>query len=234
VLGNSNLSEFSANHDREVHLSPTIHGSPTNAIDVLDHGLCYTPFDDYILPLRFSGSLANSACIHGVAPHQDSLPGNNTQGSGLILEHEVTAGFNPAGVQDYRYLDGHATIGYDSAAVFVNTFNQETSTDNIMSIAETDVSAEAIPCFFDGCATTFTRKADLDRHVLNVHNRIGHHCQVPGCNNNKGKGYCRPDKLKEHMWRKHKQVADLSYTKSVPLPFGFVETPYDANPKGAA
>jgi hypothetical protein len=90
-------------------------------------------------------------------------------------------------------------------------------TNGVMSIVGAGEPSEKILCIYGGCTKTFTRTADLDRHALNVHNRVGHHCQVPGCINNKGKGYCRADKLKDHMWKKHGRVADLSYTKAMPF-----------------
>jgi hypothetical protein len=94
---------------------------------------------------------------------------------------------------------------------------------DIMSVKGVDLPLERTSCVYDGCLKTFTRTSDLDRHVLNVHNRVGHHCQVPACSNNKGNGYCRPDKLKEHMWKKHRLVADLSYTKAMPLSYDLFE-----------
>jgi hypothetical protein len=101
--------------------------------------------------------------------------------------------------------------GLESYASITNGLNK-----NAMSIVGAGILPEKISCVYGGCLKMFTRTADLDRHVLNVHNRVGHHCQVLGCGNNKGNGYCRPDKLKEHMWKKHGLVADLSYTKAMP------------------
>jgi hypothetical protein len=126
--------------------------------------------------------------------------------------------------KQYSVLGSPPGIDYDvSQAIELYTPQGQGLTNDVMSIAGTRVPLEKISCIYDGCTTTFTRIADLDRHVLNVHNRVGHHCQVPGCNNNKGNGYCRPDKLKAHMWEKHGLVADLSYTKAVPSSFDMLE-----------
>ncbi|KUJ06208.1 uncharacterized protein LY89DRAFT_744045 [Mollisia scopiformis] len=72
------------------------------------------------------------------------------------------------------------------------------------------------PAFFDklhegrywcevlGCLSSFTRKADRDRHVRSWHNCATlHFCPVPGCKKSLGKPYSRKDKLQEHMQKKH-------------------------------
>lgn len=53
------------------------------------------------------------------------------------------------------------------------------------------------------CFESFTRTSDLDRHYQSVHLQIKHHCFWPGCHNNRGKGYCRLEKLKTHQREKH-------------------------------
>lgn len=57
------------------------------------------------------------------------------------------------------------------------------------------------PC--NWCMESFTRAADLQRHVESVHLGIKHHCFWPGCHNNRGKGYCRAEKLRTHQRQKH-------------------------------
>jgi hypothetical protein len=57
------------------------------------------------------------------------------------------------------------------------------------------------PC--PSCFESFTRASDLDRHYQSVHLQIKHHCFWPGCHNNRGKGYCRLEKLKTHQREKH-------------------------------
>lgn len=126
--------------------------------------------------------------------------------------------------KQYSVLSSPPSFGHDAAqAIGLYTPRGQGLTSGVMSIVGAGEPSEKILCIYGGCAKTFTRTADLDRHVLNVHNRVGHHCQVPGCSNNKGNGYCRPDKLKEHMWKKHGLVADLSYTKAEPSSFDLFE-----------
>ena len=121
-------------------------------------------------------------------------------------------------------LGSSPSINYDTAqAIRSNAPQEHGLTNDVMSIAGAGVPPKKVPCIYGSCTKTFTRAADLDRHVLNVHNRVGHHCQVLGCNNNKGNGYCRPDKLKDHMWKKHGLVADLSYTKAMSSSFDMLE-----------
>lgn len=62
------------------------------------------------------------------------------------------------------------------------------------------------------CNRTFKRPSDLARHITNVHgvNQAVHLCPIPGCPKSQGTGYSRPDKVTEHLWKKH---AALGYVK---------------------
>jgi hypothetical protein len=64
-------------------------------------------------------------------------------------------------------------------------------------------------CTKEGCTSSFTRKADRDRHLDTQHGNVRHfHCHILGCNRGVGnwKGYSRIDKLQEHMRKKHASV----------------------------
>lgn len=69
-----------------------------------------------------------------------------------------------------------------------------------------------IVCLQPGCLLTFARDSDRTRHETTIHgiNRGLHLCPIPGCPRSQGRSYSRPDKVKEHLWKKH---ADLGYTK---------------------
>ncbi|KAH6684571.1 hypothetical protein B0J14DRAFT_646479 [Halenospora varia] len=71
---------------------------------------------------------------------------------------------------------------------------------------------QPIICQQLGCLLTFARDADRIRHETAVHgvNRGLHLCPIPGCPRSQGRSYSRPDKVKEHLWKKHD---DLGYTK---------------------
>jgi hypothetical protein len=62
-------------------------------------------------------------------------------------------------------------------------------------------AVQRTPCSF--CAESFARPGDLDRHWQSVHLGIKHHCFWLGCHNNRGKGYCRIEKLRTHQKQKH-------------------------------
>jgi hypothetical protein len=209
------------------------HGSPCTAITAVVPGL-YQSFPggcgDYPQhPLDLNDAVGydapyshDPALINGL-PESNAITGHAVPITTLDQD-SASADLDPATLsQEYFYshvIEECDTVGdspgfdYGGATDITQDFNT-----NVMIMVETDAAAEVVSCIYDGCVKTFTRTADLYRHVLNVHNRIGHHCQVLGCSNNKGKGYCRSDKLKEHMWKKHKLVADLSYTKAKPSPF---------------
>lgn len=78
------------------------------------------------------------------------------------------------------------------------------------SMAPQTLSNNRLKC--PNCMITFGRDADRIRHNSTVHgiNRRTHLCPVPGCEKSQGRGYSRPDKVKEHLWRKH---GDLGYVK---------------------
>jgi hypothetical protein len=82
--------------------------------------------------------------------------------------------------------------------------------------ASTRAPTHPFRCRVVGCGRSFTRNGDLVRHDTTVHRRMvqGQHyhlCPVNGCPKAAGRGYSRPDKVTEHLWKKH---ADLGYTKA--------------------
>lgn len=64
------------------------------------------------------------------------------------------------------------------------------------------------------CPQTFARDYDRIRHENSKHLRPANAnmCPIAGCQKNRGQGFSRPDKLTEHMWKKH---GNLGYTKRV-------------------
>ena len=66
-------------------------------------------------------------------------------------------------------------------------------------------------CLYPQCANNqikFSRKADLQRHCLVVHNREQLElvdCQFPGCHRRGGFGFTRQDKMIDHMRDVHKE-----------------------------
>jgi hypothetical protein len=74
-------------------------------------------------------------------------------------------------------------------------------------------SPGVIPCNFPTCPKTFKRDSDRTRHEQAVHLKLPgfHLCPIAGCQKSCGKGYSRPDKVTEHLWKKH---ANLGFTKA--------------------
>jgi hypothetical protein len=59
------------------------------------------------------------------------------------------------------------------------------------------------PCPWPLCFESFVRAADVERHIQSVHMGVRYHCFWTGCGNNRGNGYCRPEKLRTHQRQKH-------------------------------
>jgi hypothetical protein len=78
---------------------------------------------------------------------------------------------------------------------------------NAYPVSHTSVSDETQSHSCLGCDLSFARASDLQRHFNNIHLQIRHHCVVLGCGNNRGKGYCRGDKLRCHLRQRHKYFA---------------------------
>lgn len=70
-----------------------------------------------------------------------------------------------------------------------------------------------ILCNYPTCGQIFKRDADRSRHEQSVHFKSPglYLCPIAGCPKSYGKGYSRPDKVTEHLWRKH---ANLGFTKA--------------------
>jgi hypothetical protein len=70
-----------------------------------------------------------------------------------------------------------------------------------------------IPCTNPTCTRIFKRHFERIRHEASVHrtNRQRHLCPITGCPKSHGKGYTRPDKVTEHLWKKH---GNLGYMKA--------------------
>ncbi|KAH8746890.1 hypothetical protein BGZ57DRAFT_917260 [Hyaloscypha finlandica] len=63
------------------------------------------------------------------------------------------------------------------------------------------------------CSQSFKRDYDRGRHERSIHSSAYGRfvCPIAECPRSQGAGYCRADKVKEHLWRKH---GDLGYAKA--------------------
>jgi hypothetical protein len=66
-----------------------------------------------------------------------------------------------------------------------------------LSRLQTSKQKEAF-CLWNRCYRRFKRSSDLDRHVRSVHLELHFNCSFTGCDNNGGRGFSRPDKLRHH------------------------------------
>ncbi|OWP01096.1 hypothetical protein B2J93_6546 [Marssonina coronariae] len=83
-------------------------------------------------------------------------------------------------------------------------------------------SSRRFPCSFPGCASTFSRQGDANRHENDTHRSEKLTCHYRGCN---FKGTLRPGVLKKHWARIHQDFDSLPVTvtrrkakRSVPSP----------------
>jgi hypothetical protein len=140
------------------------------------------PWDDDFAPKE-----AASTIEHAFSGWQDFdqdhaiSPPNYTLPGHLFLPGSLT--------NSNSYPIGESFLAYDPA-IFDKPFNG------------------SFLCNVLGCLSTFTRKADRDRHVQSWHNFATLHlCPVLGCEKSFGKPYSRKDKLQEHMRKKHAGLA---------------------------
>jgi hypothetical protein len=70
--------------------------------------------------------------------------------------------------------------------------------------APTQPPQRRFPCT-QACVETFTCDADRVRHERSTHfaQHGAHRCPIAGCPKSYGAGYSRPDKVKEHLRKKH-------------------------------
>jgi hypothetical protein len=136
---------------------------------------------------------------------------------GTQMPHQVN--FNDIDDIFTSMVDGSAT---HTSAQPSGESNQEAPTPPIASgslinigmnnLIQPSATARAF-CIHLGCSASFTRDSDRIRHNTSVHGVKGRHfCPIAGCAKSQGMGigYCRSDKVKEHLWKKH---ANLGHVK---------------------
>ncbi|CZR66277.1 uncharacterized protein PAC_16178 [Phialocephala subalpina] len=95
--------------------------------------------------------------------------------------------------------------------------SQAPSTPDALSATNSNANTlsqrQAITRFQCGhCNRSFKRDCDRGRHERSIHSATHGRfvCPIAGCPRSQGAGYCRADKVKEHLWKKHR---DLGYVK---------------------
>lgn len=67
-------------------------------------------------------------------------------------------------------------------------------------------SSRAVRHICPTCNQSFSRLSDLHRHSENIHLQIRHHCPISGCEDNRGRGYCRAEKMRGHLRKRHELI----------------------------
>jgi hypothetical protein len=88
------------------------------------------------------------------------------------------------------------------------------TTSLIVDHGTSSVGGGAGPFECRHCNVVFKRDGDRKRHERTLHGATygAFLCPIIGCPRSQGAGYCRADKVTEHLWKKH---GNLGYVKSV-------------------
>ncbi|KAL1708460.1 hypothetical protein EV121DRAFT_267912 [Schizophyllum commune] len=125
--------------------------------------------------------IAPGAALYGMSPHFETLP--SEQAPQAHCNHAGMA-TNPQERLQVQVLPGGA-LSADNCAptpspkfrMNVSTSNRQRATKNRRSLG----SSLDIPCTIPGCPMTFTRKQNLKEHLKLHLNKLGYHCETPGC-----------------------------------------------------
>jgi hypothetical protein len=120
-----------------------------------------------------------------------------------VAFHGGSDRLSPGGMQSFPSMPMYSN-GPDFPGVYQQPFSNISLPMNPLpqsGFGSNQVPFQRQPC--PSCFESFTRTSDLDRHYQSVHLQIKYHCFWPGCHNNRGKGYCRLEKLKTHQREKH-------------------------------
>ena len=145
-----------------------------------------------------------------------------------FLPSRIDQSFTQGDYQLYEHDQASSNIGslvQQGVPAFNDNSSQNTNQHSV--IGQTAVPIQppfvpnapqsAKPCGYPGCTRTFTREFERTRHrQIHAINPRLFHCPIDGCPKHVSragsKGYKRPDKVTEHLWKKH---ADLGYVKRV-------------------
>jgi Geminivirus Rep catalytic domain len=142
-------------------------------------------------------SMDNGASnLNGYTPHMFPPVLHSASAPGFLTQHGFAGNIaqNHAGFQDQYVMPAQITM---QPQMFPAMMPGTAPFYPPMAMPGT----QRTPCSF--CTETFARPSDLDRHWQSVHLGIKYHCFWLGCHNNRGRGYCRLEKLRTHQKQKH-------------------------------
>lgn len=147
------------------------------------------PDDIYELSSNDVGALSNVDLQPFVFIFGDAASASN---AGHLDPNETGGGVIPANM----YIQLDADLLYARPAPSADIANRPTATSRTIRYR----------CHWGSCASTFSRKADLDRHLQTIHIcPRAYYCYFYDCPKRLGlgKGYSRWDKLRVHLREKH-------------------------------
>jgi hypothetical protein len=171
----------------------------------------FPPFNGYVVPeLEESSHVFGFPLMSGgLLPPTDSFQFADNGNLGHELSFPVRSR-EPTSMQGQP--DGSTVWDSSGVANAAAPYNGQGSNPTYAPNAVHQWPA-VILCNYPTCAQTFKRDSDRSRLEQSVHFKSPglHLCPIAGCPKSYGKGYSRPDKVTEHLWRKH---ANLGFTKA--------------------
>jgi len=103
---------------------------------------------------------------------------------------------------DYKYING---VDFTACNINAAYLNQARPVSPVAT-----ATAPRYNC--SHCMRSFKRDSDRIRHENATHLGQVYLCPVAGCVKSQGQGYSRPDKVTEHLWKKHGNLGFVKRT----------------------
>ena len=215
--GTNTVAEYTDQSGIGPHFPDFIGNNEDRGLDNLVHS---DPVEDF-------NAYADTGLHHFNPPVNNNF---NVVDNFLLPGTNITAGYTEqfdAILQPPLWNDNHSFIGFNNLTSTPNVAlgteptpttgtrsNITSPTSQPVAIRRTNVVAATpsinssggrLMCTYLGCAATFARPGDRDRH-MGKHSPPQHSCPVNGCDRKGNKAFYRLDKLHDHQRQKHKMT----------------------------
>ncbi|MCJ1382678.1 hypothetical protein MMC17_005791 [Xylographa soralifera] len=193
---NINAGTVLGNHSFDgTFQNPTLHGLHSNGQS--GHDAPSFDVSDFEDPFTETGLDLQEHRAFGLAQHEPpSFSDTHGLGRGYFIM--------PATMSSTAVTMGFNTTEFPLWSTVLDQQNSNTDT-----IGNGNDNAPRFPCSFRGCAKSFKRSTDRDRHSrIHQPDAPSYHCAALGCKYSEGKGFYRHDKLLSHERNVHKMHKD--------------------------